>query len=250
MNCLSRVIGCFSYALEQLGLYEPEINAQEARDRLSRESKIWKDYQHDRTELWDEFQSQHSTSGPLLSIVAKAITRLESCNIQKGIAVDLGCGISTTAFNLLEQGWKVYAIDNSNSVLETLAERVSDMGKSWIANGQLVLVNQAIEKFDYPEKVHLIIATDSLPYCDPKKINRVFLEAKNALLPQGVFVCNLFPYLNPLVDNMLRGMFGAWMTTKNVAEAMIKSTNFSSWSVTEGRSPSGIAKQFHILAQA
>lgn len=35
MNCLSQMIGCLSYALEQLGLYEPEINEQEARDRLT-----------------------------------------------------------------------------------------------------------------------------------------------------------------------------------------------------------------------
>ena len=49
---------------------------------------------------------------------------------------------------------------------------------------------------------------------------------------------------------MLRGMFGAWMTTKNVVEAVMKSTDFSSWSVTDGQSPGGLAKQFHIFAQA
>lgn len=249
MNCLSQVIGKLSYALEQLGLYEPEINAQEASNRLSIERKIWKNFQSDRNELWNHFQDNNATTGQLTSLVEKAIRHLESHDIHRGIAVDLGCGINTTTFSLLERGWKVYAVDSSDSVIKTLEQKVSSMGKNWIQKGQLVLVNQAIEEFEYPEKVHLVTATDSLPYCDPKKINMIFFEAKNALLPQGVLACNLFPYNdNPIANEILRGMFGAWMTTKNVVDAVIRSVEFSSWSVTEGRSPGG-SKQFHIFAQ-
>ena len=124
------------------------------------------------------------------------------------------------------------------------------MKEKWIENGKLVLVHQSIEGFDYPEKVDLITATESLPYCDPEEIGNIFLRAKNALHPQGVLVCNIFPYDKfPVVDDMLRRMFGAWMTTKNVIEAVMKSIDFSSWSVIEGRSPSGLAKQFHVFAE-
>lgn len=70
-------------------------------------------------------------------------------------------------------------------------------------------------------------------------------------MPQGVLVCNLFPYSdNPMATNMLRGMFGAWMTTKNVVQAVMKGVGFFSWSVVEGQSPAGFAKQFHVFAQA
>jgi SAM-dependent methyltransferase len=251
MSCLSRVIGCLSYALEQLGLYEPEISIREARDRLSLESKLWEKTQDNRDEFWSDFQADNTTTGPLPTLVERAITHLKNHHVYRGVAVDLGCGINTTTFNLLERGWKVYAIESSDAVIKTLAQKVSSMGENWIRNGQLVLVKQAIEEFKYPEKVHLVTAIDSLPYCDPKKINKIFLEVKNALLPQGVFVCNLFPYNdNPIVDGMLRGMFGAWTTTKNVVEAVIRSVDFSSWSVTEGKSQGGLAKQFHIFAQS
>jgi SAM-dependent methyltransferase len=250
MNCLSQMIGYFSYAIEQLGLYEPEINVQEARRRLNLERKLWEKSQSDRNELWNIFQTDNMTNGPLPSLVEKAITHLESHNIKRGVAVDLSCGINTTTFNLLEQGWKVYAVDSSEFVIKNLEQKASSIGKSWINDGKLVLINQAIEEFAYPEKVHLITATESLPYCDPTKITKIFLEAKSALLPQGVLVCNLFPYTNFPVDNMLRGMFGGWMTTKNVVEAVVRSVDFSSWSVTEGKSPQGLAKQFHIFAQA
>lgn len=251
MNCLSQLVGCLSYALEQLGLYEPEITFQEAKDRLCVERKQWKSFQDNRNELWSNFQANNMATGEPPLLVKKAITYLRTHDIQRGVAVVLGCGINTTTFDLLERGWKVYAVDNSDFVIKALAEKVSSMGKSWLEDGQLVLVNQSIEEFEYPEKVHLVAATDALPYCDPKKINAVFLKVKGALLPQGVFVGSLFPYNdNPLADNMLRVMFGAWMTTKNVVEAVMRSVDFPSWSVTAGNSPGGMAKQIHIFAQA
>ncbi len=251
MNCLQQMMSCLSYTLEQLGLYEPQINVQEARDRLRIESKLWKKCQGDRSDLWNNFQGSSRTDGQLPSLVEKAITHLGSKDIKRGIAVDLGCGINTTVFNLLERGWKVYAVDSSDAVIKTLTEKVSSMGKSWIQDGQLVLIHQSIEEFEFPEKVHLVTATDSLPYCNPKKINNVLFGIKAALLPQGVLACNVFPYNdNPMADNMLRGMFGAWMITKNVVEAVMQSVDFTTWSVTEGMSPGGMAKQFHIIAQA
>ena len=152
MNCLHQMIGYFSYALEQVGLYEPIITAQEARDRLSSEKKVWKQFQGNRNQLWSDFQANNATKGKPHSLVEKAVTQLRDDNIQRGIAVDLGCGINTTVFNLLEQGWKVYAVDSSDSVIKTLAEKVSSMGKNYIKSGQLVLVNQTIEEFEYPKK--------------------------------------------------------------------------------------------------
>jgi SAM-dependent methyltransferase len=251
MNCLSHTFHFISQALEHLGLYEPEIDAQEAHSRLYAESKIWKGFQGDRDELWGDFQASSQTSGPLHHLVAKAVTTLESDrHSQRGVAVDLGCGISTTTFNLLEKGWKVYAIDSSKSVLETLAKTASSLNESWIEDGQLVLVHDSIEGFEYPEKVHLITAIDSLPYCNPKKVTEVFLRAKDALVPQGIFVCTLFSHDDPpMAKNMLRAMFGAWMTTKNVVDATIKSINFASWSVEKGTSPGGMGKQVHVIAQ-
>jgi SAM-dependent methyltransferase len=249
MNCLSQVISCLSNALEQLGLYEPVIDSAEAKKRLSVEGELWQRCQVDRNQIWDDFQHRQSLYSPLPKLVGKAIEHFYNCNIQKGVAVDLGCGISTTAVTLLERGWKVYAVDSSFSVLNTLTQKISMMGKKWIEDGQLVLVNQAIEEYEYPEKVDLVTAIDSLPYCDPKKIEQIFCKAKHALRPQGVLVCSLFPYQDPCRDHMLRKIFGGWMTTKNVVEAVMRGVNFPSWSVTDGQSPGGFAKQCHVFAE-
>lgn len=249
MSLFSGVTYYLSRGLEKIGLYEPEINVDEARGRLESERKVWLSVQGDRSDSWNQFQFNNEIDGELSPLVNRAITHLEENEISQGVAVDLGCGISNTAFNLLERGWKVYAVDGSQPVLDTLVEKVSSLGKTWIEDGQLVLVNQSIENFEFPEQVHLVTATESLPYCDPGAVNDVFLKIKEALAPKGVFTGNLFPYENPLVDGMLRGMFGAWMTTKNVVDAIMESVDFGSYSVTNGKSASGVANQFHIFAQ-
>lgn len=249
MNCLSQMAECCTNALEYLGLYEPEIDIHQARSRLSKEKEIWGKTQGDRAELWNSFQAKNPIHAKLPSLVEKAVIHLKNHGRDRGVAVDLGCGINSTAFHLLERGWKVYAVDNSKSVMNTLTDKVSQMRKKWIENGQLVLVNQSIENFEYPENVHLIIAIDSLPYCNPEKIGNIFLKAKHSLLSQGVLICNFFPYKNPIADNVLRSMFGAWLTTKNVIEAVMRSADFPSWSVVDGHSPNRIAKQFHVFAE-
>lgn len=251
MKCFSQMFSCCSSTLELLGLYEPELTMREAKERLEEEGlNRWEEVQHDRNQQWNSFQNfQANRELPLL--IKKAFSMNRSIQeSQKGIAVDLGCGLSNTAIDLLKKGWKVYAVDKSSLVLKTLAKKVLEINKSWIKNGQLVLVNSSIEDFEYPEKVDLITAYDSLPYCDPRKIQGTFLKVKNALKHQGVFACNFFPYDRPEVDATLRTMFGAWLTTKNVVEAVTKSIDFSEWSVVEGRSTNGFARQFHVFARA
>lgn len=244
MHCISQTFGCMSWALEALGVWQFQVDKETARDRLGFESVLWKKTQEDRREFWNNYQSNNRIYGERFSCVEKGITQLASSGFRRGVAVDLGCGINASTFNLLTLGWKVYAVDSSEFVIETLKEK----GKEWIQRKKLILVNKTIEEFEFPEKVHLVIASDSLPYCNPKKINKVFLDIKDALILEGVFVCSFFPYDNLLIDGTRRYMFGAWMTTKCVVEKVVESTGFSSWSVTDGESPSG-ASQFYVIAK-
>ena len=239
---------CLINALERLGLYEPQINLQKAVTRLEKERSSWKKNVRDRNEFWKDFENRPKLN-KLPSYVERAIDSLSERGVRK-VAVDLGCGISSTTFKLLERGWTVYAVDNSSLVLEALKQKVSQMKKKWIQEKQLILVNASIEKFEYREKAHLIMANDALPYCDPIEIQNIFSKAKKALFSQGVLVCNLFPHNGLLHDWVIKSQFGAWLTTKNIVEALMKSMHFSSCSVTEGRNLSGQKKQFHVVAVA
>jgi SAM-dependent methyltransferase len=269
MSALEPVISCFSHVFEQLGIYEPQISIEEARKRLELESQLWKQYQRDRNENWNQFlidqensriflnllmrissnSDQEKDSNPPSPLIEEAVAKLASHQINTGVAVDLGCGIGSDACYLLERGWKVYAVDSSPNVISTLTKRITSLGKDWIQNGNLVLVNQTIEEFEFPENVHLVTAIDSLPYCDPTEINSIFLRIKSSLAPQGMLVCNLFPHYNDSrADNEMRNRFGGWMSTKNVVDAVVRSVDFTSSSVT--KKDCGSVEQFHIYAYA
>lgn len=251
MNCLSQVTSFCSYALEQLGLYEPEIDMTEAKSRLNKEAAMWEKYQYDRAETWKSFLEENTSIRKPWALIDDVIEALKEEGIEKKVAVDLGCGIGDSGtFHLLELGWKVYAIDSSKLVTDSLEEKVSRMAKKWIEKGQLIIVNQPIESFDYPEKVHLIIAEKSLPYCDPRQITKILLKAKFALQSKGCLLFDLLPYNNAKVDQAVREEFGAWITTKNVVEAIMRFVNFSEHSVRDdGKFGPGIKNPICVIAQ-
>lgn len=227
MNCFRQVFSCLRSTCEWL--YDPIITPEEVHEALSKESLLWKHPEQHTSSLWSDVQTRKQISKPLSPLLEKSLIVLESRNIQKGVAVDLGCGISSTAYNLLERGWKVYAVDSSIHVLSDLSIQVSSLRKKWFETGQLILISQNIETFEFPEKVHLVVATNSLPYCNPEKIQGIFSRIKNALLPGGLLVCNL--YLSK--HHQVQQLFGAWTTKKSVIEAIIRSVKFSYFTILE-----------------
>ncbi|MFI5342941.1 MAG: methyltransferase domain-containing protein [Chlamydiales bacterium] len=248
MFCLTATIKYVSNLLESTGLYEPELTADQAREQLGAEKTLLDAFPKNEWVLAN-FQATNEVQDKLSSIVEKAIRLLPNPNFPGMVAVDLGCGISPTPVHLLNQGFKVYAIDSSMEVLEILKSKVNEINRNWIEEGKLVLVHQTIENFEYPENVHLIHASESLPYCDPEKISSIFLKAKAALVKDGILACNFFPYMNSLTDGLTRRLFGGWLTTKNVVSAIILSVDFSRCIVKDGRSSTGIAPRIHVFAQ-
>lgn len=241
MSCAS-LISCLTNALERLGLYAPKISLQEASTRLEKESGSWKKNVHDRSAFWKKYyqdRATHPIDNVLPALVGQGLSRLHEKEIQKGVAVDLGCGISSTTNVLLHRGWKVHAVDDSSFVIGTL----STLQINWIQRKQLVLIKGSIERFEYLEKAHLITAIDSLCYCNPLEIQNIFFKAKHALLSGGVFVYTL------VAHNTETQRSGSWMTTKNVVEAVMRSMKFTSWSISKKSSPEGCAKLFYVLAQ-
>ncbi len=233
MNCLLRVA-------EWLGVYEPLLDSREVKRRLEASEEKWQLHQQDRTVFWADFQ-QHVTEGPNPQ-VDRAVADLYEKGVRHGVAVDLGCGVSGTALMLLERGWTVYAVDSSPSVLSILLQAAKQKGRA----DKLVCVESSIEAYQFPKNVSLIIACESLPYVTPTKVIEVFKRAKEALTSPGLFVGNFFPPICNAGDTFLQRMFGAWITTKNVIDAVVKESYFPSATVQYGKSRNGIAKQIHF----
>lgn len=227
MNCFRQVFSCLTHSYEWL--YDPMLTSEEAHEALSNVSILWKHPGQHTSSLWSDVQTRKNIAKPLSPLLEKSLSVLESRNIQKGIAVDLGCGISPTTYNLLKRGWKIYAVDSSMHVLSDLSTQITSLRKKWLETGQLILISQNIEDFEFPEKVHLVIAIDSLPYCNPEKIQGIFSRIKNALLPGGLVVCNLCISKHHQVQQL----FGAWTIKKSVIEAIIRSVQFSYYTILE-----------------
>ena len=237
MNCFRQAISCFSSTFERF--YNPPMTDEELEELLSIENTSWKKPKKHIESLWSDAQTHKDISKPLYPIVEKALVALENHNIHKGIAVDLGCGISPTVFQLLSRGWKVYAVDNIH-VLSELSSQLPYVNK-WLDKNQLILLSQNIESFELPEKVHLVIATDSLPYCNPEKIKTIFSKMKNALLPNGLVICNL--YSNSYKTKQIYKLFTPWIANKSIVNAILRQARFPSFEVVESESA-----QYHIKA--
>lgn len=130
---------------------------------------------------------------------------------QRGVAVDLGSGLSQTAVQLLNHDWRVHCVDYSPKILEILKRSIQESFPREIAQ-QLITCCEKIEDYRFPSQVDLITATSSLTYCNPSKINAVLQNIFQSLKPGGYFVGNFFcsKYSNAQQKEGLRTM-GAWL---------------------------------------
>ncbi len=154
--------------------------------RKSRPSRV----EGDRKEFWGQLAQDQSRSNPLLN---KSLAKFKKEGMQPDIAVDLGCGNSGPAIDLLKDGWEVIAVDNSEQVLANLRRSVCAVDQSWITTGRLRLVCEDMETYQFPKDVRIILAKDSFPYCDPKKFKIIWGRIYDSLGVGGCIIENLFP---------------------------------------------------------
>lgn len=101
-------------------------------------------------------------------------------------AIDLGCGSGTDALALLARGWSVVAIDKEPAGLDLLKAQVPAKSA-----GQIRIVRASFAEANLPQ-AHLIHAGYSLPFCDPGQFPALWTRIRGALIPDGIFVGQLF----------------------------------------------------------
>ncbi len=217
--CCSRIVkDIFSHA-GILDREESPITKNELSKRLGQEAEIWK--KEDRTNFWSRF-TQNGHAG----IPCHIEESIDSFASKPGVAVELGCGNSSVVELLLKRGWKVEAVDNSRNVLTQLQQRISQTLADRIEN--LTLVQADMEAYQFPNDAKLIIAKDSLPYCDPDKIVEVWDRAHDSLEDGGRIAGNFFPYpCNKQAETIHRNLMGAWFTDKAVVQALLDEKSYN-----------------------
>jgi tellurite methyltransferase len=101
-------------------------------------------------------------------------------------AVDLGCGDGRDTVELLNQGWRVLAIDGETEAITRLRQR-PDLDRSYLETRV-----QRFETLTLPPQVSLINASFCLPFCPPDFFPHLWEEIAIALAPGGRFCGHLF----------------------------------------------------------
>ena len=131
---------------------------------------------------WQEFQKR-TLDTPPRKMLLKA---LEYSAGFAGHAVDLGCGSGIDTIALVENGWKVFAVDSVSDGFENIRAKLS---KELLRNVEFIQGN--FEDLDIPE-VDLVYSSFSIPFCIPEHFDSFWKKIVNAIRPGGRFSGNLF----------------------------------------------------------
>lgn len=144
---------------------------------ILKEKRKWQDY-FDRTSI--------SPANELLVNTIKGYDYLDPRNI---VAFDLGAGYGNETKYLLEQGFRVYAIDFHEKSIESLHNR-ADL-KNYRTLNVIQSDFQSLDWSQYPD-ADIIVAINSISFVNTHEFNTVWKEMTNNLKPGGIFVGRLF----------------------------------------------------------
>lgn len=136
---------------------------------------------------WDEyFEDTLNITKPQYTL-ALALKYFAQEDKEPGFAVDLGTGTGRDALFLLEKGWNVLAIDAESLAIEILSNRVLDSDRNRLA------VNiSPFSDMSLPDRIKLINASFSLPFCSPEDFPDIWQNIVDHLEIGGRFAGQFF----------------------------------------------------------
>lgn len=102
-------------------------------------------------------------------------------------AVDLGCGIGIDTLYLLEQGWKVTAVEKEPQGISLLKSHLSAP-----KSANLRIKQSSFETLDSLPKANLIYASLSLPFCQAGSFPGFWKKIEAAFSEKCFFAANFF----------------------------------------------------------
>jgi tellurite methyltransferase len=123
-----------------------------------------------------------SLQRPPRDLLHRTLGRFE----QPGLAIDLGCGAGVDGQLMLARGWRVLAVDQQETGVETFQANVSPEQAE-----RLKIIVSSYKSLTLP-KADLIWAGLSLPFCHPWDFGGLWGKIRGALAEGGRFAGDFF----------------------------------------------------------
>ncbi|WP_062059464.1 hypothetical protein [Aquimarina longa] len=131
-------------------------------------------------------QKKYPPSATLLNAL-KLLKNERTIQQDKKFAIDLGCGNGIDTFALLQDQWKVLAIDQQNESLQRIKENTPVIYKE-----QLQLDLNSFENITTLPNSQLINASFSLPFCHPNYFEKIWHIITLSIIQKGFFSGHFF----------------------------------------------------------
>jgi SAM-dependent methyltransferase len=137
---------------------------------------------------WDQYYKLN-LGRPVRPVLSQVLSLIESrAPSSKALfAIDLGCGAGIETAELLQRGWRVFAIDRQPSSIEALKNLVPSE-----ARDRLAIACQSFEELSSLPVADLVFSYHSLPFCEPRSFSELLRKVKDSIAPHGYFAGTLF----------------------------------------------------------
>ncbi|NJL45113.1 MAG: methyltransferase domain-containing protein [Leptolyngbyaceae cyanobacterium SM2_3_12] len=135
---------------------------------------------------WSEYYQAIEGRPPRATLVTALNHYAQDPHPLAKFAVDLGCGDGRDTVELLNQGWRVLAIDGEPEALNRLRQR-SDIDRRYLETRV-----QRFEDLTLPPDVSLVNASFCLPFCPPDYFPDLWEDIVVAIAEGGRFCGQLF----------------------------------------------------------
>jgi len=179
---------------------------------------------------------------PPRPVFLDGLALFEKSTALQPFAIDVGCGDGTETFHLLQNGWRVLAIDQQPAAVARVQSLVPPQLQRHLETRVAPFENLTLPPADF------VYAGFSLPFCHPAKFDSLWAEMTAAIRPGGRFAGQLFGIHDTWADDK-----GMTFHTREQVDALLTAFDVEFFNEVDedGSAVSGPKHWhvFHVLAR-